>query len=83
MSTTTLVSLGAPKLEGMDRSSAPTPNRGSLDVLEKDVEKLSDDQQSEEDEPEQLSSLRTSLLIMGLTLSIFLVALDFVFLIPQ
>ena len=83
MSTTTLVSLGAPKLEGMDRSSSPTPNRGSLDVLEKDVEKLSDDQQSEEDEPEQLSSLRTSLLIMGLTLSIFLVALDFVFLIPQ
>jgi uncharacterized membrane protein len=66
----------------MDRSSAPTPNRGSLDVLEKDVEKLSDDQ-NEEDEPEQLSSLRTSLLIMGLTLSIFLVALDFVFLIPQ
>jgi len=83
MSTTTLVSLGAPKLEGMDRSSSPTPNRGSLDVLEKDVEKLSDDQQSEEDEPEQLSSLRTSLLIMGLTLSIFLVALDFVFLVPQ
>lgn len=82
MSTTTLVSLGAPKLEGMDRSSSPTPNRGSLDVLEKDVEKLSDDQ-NEEDEPEQLSSLRTSLLIMGLTLSIFLVALDFVFLIPQ
>jgi len=83
MSTTTLVSLGAPKLEGMDRSSTPTSNRGSLDVLERDAEKLSEEHENAEDDPEQLSSLRTSLLIMGLTLSIFLVALDFVFLVPQ
>lgn len=83
MSTTTLVSLDAPKLEGMDVSSTPTPNRGSLDIPEKDVEKLHEDQHNEEDDPEQLSTLRTSLLIMGLTLSIFLVALDFVFLVSQ
>jgi uncharacterized membrane protein len=83
MSTTTLVSLGAPKLEEMDLSATPTPNRGSLDLPEKDVEKLAEEQHNEEDDPEPLSTLRTSLLIMGLTLSIFLVALDFVFPLSQ
>lgn len=81
MSTTTLVSLKAAKLHEGSLSSTPTPARGSLDsARQTDPEKLpqEDHHESDGEEPPPLSTLRMSLLVMGLTLSIFLVALDFV-----
>jgi len=87
MSTTTLVNLDAPKLHDPYLSFTPTPARNSLDTpaaaaagaREMDPEKLAETHDdSEGEETPQLSTLRMSLLVMGLTLSIFLVALDFV-----
>jgi hypothetical protein len=86
MSTTTLVSLGVPKIGEEGLSPTPTPARNSLESTTRDMEKLPHEaeEQDSEDEPPQLSTLRMSLLVMGLTLSIFLVALDFVsYLIPN
>lgn len=79
MSTTTLVNLDLPKLrEDALSSTAPTPTRNSLETI-RDEEKLSQEQANDsDDQPEPLSKVRMSLPIMGLTLSIFLVALDFV-----
>ena len=78
MSTTTLVSLDATKLhEEGGLSPAPTPSRISLDTA-RDMEKLPEEEHDVGDDPPPLSNLRMSLLVMGLTLSIFLVALDFV-----
>jgi hypothetical protein len=77
MSTTTLVNLDIPKdREDALSSTAPTPHRTSLDTI-RDEEKLAP-VQDDVNQPEPLSKARLSLLIMGLTLSIFLVALDFV-----
>ena len=76
MSSTTLNNidnLKLPEREG-PLSDAPTPARNSLETAH-DAEKLSE---PEQDGPPPLSRTRKSLLIMGLTLSIFLVALDFV-----
>jgi hypothetical protein len=77
MSTTTLVNLDIPKdREDALSSTAPTPRRTSVETI-RDEEKLAP-VQDDVDQPEPLSKVRLSLLIMGLTLSIFLVALDFV-----
>jgi hypothetical protein len=79
MSTTTLVNLDVSKeREDALPSTTPTTARNSLEVI-RDEEKLPQEQLDDSnDEPEPLSKVRLSLLIMGLTLSIFLVALDFV-----
>jgi hypothetical protein len=77
MSTTTLVNMDIHKdREDALSSTTPTPLRTSLEVI-RDEEKLTP-LQDDADQPEPLSKARLSLLIMGLTLSIFLVALDFV-----
>ena len=77
MSSTTLVNLE--KLSDRDDtlfSNTPTPGRRSLDTI-RDEEKLPQEPESSDDTP-QLSKMRLVLLMLGLTLSIFLVALDFV-----
>ena len=74
MSTATLQEEPAEK-DGALSSAASTLERKSLEI-ENNEKKL--EEGSVPDEPEPLSKTRTSLLLMGLTLSIFLVALDFV-----
>jgi hypothetical protein len=75
MSTTTLVSLGK---ERSLSSGTPTPTRNSLEYI-RDEEKLPPAQEPEDaDNPEPLSRARLILLMLGLCLSMFLVALDFV-----
>ena len=79
MSSTTLVNMN--KVGGKDTplsSGTPTPTRNSLDDVA-DEEKLSVPQESEGgDNPPPLSRTRLTLLMIGLCLSMFLVALDFV-----
>lgn len=75
MSSTTLVTL---EKEDALSSGTPTPTRDSLEHI-RDEEKQSLEQQSEDaDNPEALSRARLVLLMLGLCLSMFLVALDFV-----
>jgi len=75
MSTTTLVQEKLVDNEDALSSTAPTPGRNSVELVHNDA-KL--EEQIVADEPEPLSKTTLSLLVMGLTLSIFLVALDFV-----
>jgi hypothetical protein len=78
MSTTTLVNMDKVKDKETPLSSGtPTPTRNSLDHIP-DEEKLSLPQESEGDNPPPLSRTRLALLMIGLCLSMFLVALDFV-----
>ena len=80
MSTTTLVSLGK---ERPLSSGTLTPTRNSLEHV-RDEEKQSHEQEPEDaDDPEPLSRARLILLMLGLCLSMFLVALDFVSSIPE
>jgi len=58
-------------------SGTPTPTRNSFEHVP-DEEKLSGRQEDEADNPEPLSQIRLILLMLGLCLSMFLVALDFV-----
>jgi hypothetical protein len=76
MSTTTLVHEKLGESSDVDFSSAPTPRQNSFEMIP-DEEKITE-REVPTDEPEALSRTRLSLLVMGLTLSIFLVALDFV-----
>lgn len=79
MSSTTLVNMD--KLGGKETplsSGTPTPTRNSVDDG-LDEEKLPLPQEPEEgDNPPPLSRTRLTLLMIGLCLSMFLVALDFV-----
>jgi hypothetical protein len=78
MSTTTLVSLDVSKeREDALPSTTPTTAHNSFEVI-RDEEKLPQEFDDSNNVTEPLSKLRLSLLLMGLTLSIFLVALDFV-----
>jgi hypothetical protein len=77
MSTLTLVQEKLGDGDGVLSSTAPTPGRNSAEILNTE-DKLEEQNGSDELEPEPMSKTRTSLLLMGLTLSIFLVALDFV-----
>jgi len=78
MSSTTLVSLNKPvEREEPLSSGTPTPVRNSFEHVP-DEEKLPVHQQDETDNPEPLSRVRLILLMLGLNLSMFLVALDFV-----
>lgn len=78
MSTTTLVNLDVSKeREDALPSTTPTTAHNSFEVI-RDEEKLPQELDDSHNETEPLSKLRLSLLLMGLTLSIFLVALDFV-----
>ena len=77
MSSTTLVNLD--KLSDRDNtlfSGTPTPVRRSLDTI-RDEEKLPQEPEGPDDPP-QMSKMRLALLMLGLCLSMFLVALDFV-----
>ena len=77
MSSATLVN--SEKLSGGDTpslSSTPTPARHSLDAI-RDEEKLPQEPEGEGNPP-PLSKIRVVLLMLGLCLSMFLVALDFV-----
>jgi hypothetical protein len=75
MSTTTLVPLEKLKVEEPLPSGEATPARNSLD--RHDEEKLPE-APDEEDLPPPMTKTRLSLLVLGLCLSMFLVALDFV-----
>jgi hypothetical protein len=78
MSSTTLVTLDKPiEREEPLSSGTPTPVRNSFEHVP-DEEKLSVHEQDEAHDPEPLSKVRLILLMLGLCLSIFLVALDFV-----
>ena len=78
MSSTTLVSLDkAMECEEPLSSGSQTPARNSSEPMP-DEEKLSVPEQDESDDPEPLSRVRSILLMLGLCLSMFLVALDFV-----
>jgi hypothetical protein len=78
MSTTTLVNLDVSKeREDAPPSTTPTTAHNSFEVI-RDEEKLPQESDDSNNVTEPLSKLRLSLLLMGLTLSIFLVALDFV-----
>ena len=78
MSTATLITekLAEEAPEGPLSSTTPTPVRTSLDNPIKDEEKLSEEEAA--DDPPPLSTARVVLLMLGLCLSMFLVALDFV-----
>ena len=79
MSSTTLVNMEKVSDKETPFSlGTPTPTRNSLDHVP-DEEKLPLPQEPEEgDNPPPLSSTRLTLLMIGLCLSMFLVALDFV-----
>jgi len=80
MSSTTLVNLE--KLNEREEplsSGTPTPVRNSVEVT-RDEEKVIDDPIEPDNvaNPPPLSKVRTGILMLGLCLSMFLVALDFV-----
>lgn len=78
MSSTTLVSLNKPvEREEPLSSGTPTPARNSFEHVP-DEEKVLESEPDETDNPEPLSRVRLILLMLGLCLSMFLVALDFV-----
>ena len=78
MSSTTLVSLDKLKEREEPLSSdSQTVSRNSFETPA-DEEKLSVREQHESGDPEPLSRVRSILLMLGLSLSMFLVALDFV-----
>lgn len=80
MSSTSLADLEKLNEEEQFSSRPPTLGRNSLDIA-KDEEKSIDhaSQPSVEDNPPPLSTVRLALLMTGLCLSMFLVALDFVY----
>ena len=84
MSSTTLVNMD--KVSDQETPSSfgtPTPTRNSLEHVP-DEEKLRLPQEPEDgDNPPPLSRTRLTLLMLGLCLSMFLVALDFVSLISK
>ena len=78
MSSTTLANVDEFGGKDMPLSSGtPTPTRNSLDHFS-DEEKLPPPQEPEGDNPPPMSRTRLALLMIGLCMSMFLVALDFV-----
>jgi len=77
MSTPTLVTEKLAE-DGPLSSTTPTPVRTSLDEPIKDEEKLAVEEEPTEEDPPAMSTVRLTLLMLGLSLSMFLVALDFV-----
>jgi hypothetical protein len=78
MSTSTLVALDKlPDREDALSSTTATPARNSLDMKDEEKQTPEEDHVDGPDPPE-LSQFRLVILMLGLCLSMFLVALDFV-----
>jgi hypothetical protein len=79
MSSATIVDSEGEKLDVKDKdvSATSTPPNTSLDAGQ-DIEKPAPAKDPSDDTPDPISKIRMILLILGLTLSMVLVALDFV-----